>query len=660
MATKKTKVEIYGDSSKYERSMRNVQLASKRTSQTLTSHWKGVTAALGGVLAAAASLYGAVKLGGTFLEAAKTSENFRVRLEVLLGSVEEGNRLFQEMEIYAGRVPFEFEKVMGSATMLSGVMKGGVDEIKTWMPMIGDLAAAAGLGIDKTTEQVIRMYSAGAASADLFRERGILAMLGFQAGVSYSAEETRKKLMESWNAAGSQFRGATEKLATTWDGMMSMISDKWYQFRNLIMEAGVYDELKKQLSEINDRFGRWIKNNDDIIKQKVPEYIEKIKSAITKMVDIYNALPDGVIGAAGVGLLGTILFGPQAGVLLGVLTYATGRLATLYGILSDIYKMSVKKPPQSQIQPPGKGFEAGILSYLRPVEPENPRAVKTTPAPATGETAVLGFETTGQRLLGMATSVLPAAMNGDEDLLAREYRLNRLQEIEEENIAKRAEFARKYAALGKSTYELEIENVNTMAEAWRQAGADQLDVARWTSQRIQEIKRSETIAVQQMYADMAGQVANTFLQISQAGGKQSIAAFRIYQALAISEAIIAANLAAAKVLGQTGMFGIPLSAMVYGQAMLNVAMIAAATPPSYDQGGISTSPGIYYSGVPEAHIPLEKGSVPVVIEREKQEINLINITDPSVIDQYLASSRGQDAIINVISSKASSVRRVLR
>ena len=42
------------------------------------------------------------------------------------------------------------------------------------------------------------------------------------------------------------------------------------------------------------------------------------------------------------------------------------------------------------------------------------------------------------------------------------------------------------------------------------------------------------------------------------------------------------------------------------------------------------------------------------------EINIINVTDPSELDNYLASSSGQNAIVNVISSKAELVRRILR
>jgi len=46
--------------------------------------------------------------------------------------------------------------------------------------------------------------------------------------------------------------------------------------------------------------------------------------------------------------------------------------------------------------------------------------------------------------------------------------------------------------------------------------------------------------------------------------------------------------------------------------------------------------------------------------REKDEINIVNITDSRQIDQYLSSSAGQNAIINVLSNKAQTVKRILR
>jgi hypothetical protein len=234
-------------------------------------------------LIATAGAYGLGRLSGSFLTAARTTENYQLRLNALLGSVEKGNRLFKEMAEFAGQVPYEFNEIMGAATQLSGVMSGGIEEIKQWMPLIADLAAVSGLGIRQTTEQVIRMYSAGAASADLFRERGITAMLGFQAGVSYSAEETRAQLMKAFEDPESKFKGATKEMAKSWDGMMSMIADKWFQFRNMIMEAGVYDYLKARLKEINEGFGKWIKNNEDFIQAELPKYLDDIAKALKTM-----------------------------------------------------------------------------------------------------------------------------------------------------------------------------------------------------------------------------------------------------------------------------------------------------------------------------------------------------------------------------------------
>lgn len=306
--TKKEVAALQGRSAKLKRAFTSLKSGVGSVTRTILSMKTAIVGLMG-----AAVLGG---LGRSFLGAARQAEGYRVRLNALLGSVGEGNKLFQAMAKYAGEVPFQYAEIMNAATMLSGVMRGGVEEIKRWMPMIGDLAAASGLDIATTTGQIIRMYSAGAASADLFRERGILAMMGFKSGVRYTVEDTKKMMFTAWEAVGSKFKGVTKALAKTWDGLMSMMGDKWFQLRNLVMEAGVYDALKEALSGINEEFASWIKNNETLIKQDVPEYVDKIKASVTKMksslsglVAIYRSLPEGVVGAAGTGVLARILFG---------------------------------------------------------------------------------------------------------------------------------------------------------------------------------------------------------------------------------------------------------------------------------------------------------------------------------------------------------------
>ncbi|HEY9081345.1 phage tail tape measure C-terminal domain-containing protein [Magnetovibrio sp.] len=289
----------------------------------------------------------AARVVKSFIDAASVSEQYRVRLEVMLGSIGEANRLFKDMADFAGRVPFQYQEIMSAATQLSGVVKGGVEEVKRWMPLIADLAAASGLPIQQATEQVIRMMSAGAASADLFRERGVLAMLGFQAGVSYSAQETQRMLFASWEAIDSKFKGATAKLANTWAGITSMMGDKWFQYQNMVMDSGPYDFLKAAFQSIDDEFT----TNADGVRQHAQEMgqdivkmateimlgtarivdavspaVDTIWDGISDIWDGYRQLPEFVREW---GLIGALFLGKKGMIVLGALSYANKHMSEL-------------------------------------------------------------------------------------------------------------------------------------------------------------------------------------------------------------------------------------------------------------------------------------------------------------------------------------------
>jgi len=253
------------------------------TFRTLRSHWLALTAAM------AAGVYAITKASKSFIEAAAYTEGLSTRLRALLGSVEEGNKLFKLLADYAGKVPFEYREVMAAATQLAGIMRGGSDQIMKWMPLIGDLAAAAGLGIQQTTEQVMRMLSAGAASADMFRERGILAMLGFTAGVKYSAEETKQILWEAWTGVGSKFKGLTQELAKNWDGLTSMMSDAWFKLKESlgVILLPALKIIVMWITNIINRMKDWVATNR-VATQSI------MKEGLLKIVDGLKATSTGV------------------------------------------------------------------------------------------------------------------------------------------------------------------------------------------------------------------------------------------------------------------------------------------------------------------------------------------------------------------------------
>jgi len=135
----------------------------------------------------------------------------------------------------------------------------------------------------------------------------------------------------------------------------------------------------------------------------------------------------------------------------------------------------------------------------------------------------------------------------------------------------------------------------------------------------------------EFYAAAAGQIAGTFLQISQAGGKQSKEAFKLYQAFSIAQAGMSAAAAVVKTLAEPALpypGNVVMAAIIAGMAAVQISLIASATPPSYDLGGISTQPGLYYAGVREAHIPLPSGSkIPVNLGGGGKEVS-INMINP--------------------------------
>jgi len=230
-----------------------------------------------------------------FIGAADAAEQYMIILSTLLRSQAEGNRLFQEMQKYAARVPFKFMEIMESVTSLAGVMRGGVNEIKEWVPMIGDLAAAYKMTFRDTTSQIIRMYSAGAAAADMFRDKGVSTMLGFKAGVAYTAEETRRMIMQAWTKLDSQFRGATAKLATTWSGLMSMIQDAWDLFKIAVMEAGVFKYLKDKVQLLIDKINEMKTSGAfnalaQTFSDKVVGGLEKIWSHKDDIISVFKAI----------------------------------------------------------------------------------------------------------------------------------------------------------------------------------------------------------------------------------------------------------------------------------------------------------------------------------------------------------------------------------
>jgi len=179
----------------------------------------------------------------------KQIEGLQVRLKFLFGSAKEGGKAFDEMAKFASKVPFSLEEIQAGSGVLA-VVSDDAKELANLMKITGNVAAVTGLDFKTTAEQIQRSMSAGISAADLFRDRGVKSMLGFKAGAVVSVEET-VVAFERVFGEGGQFDGATDQLAKTLEGTLSMIGDKVFNFKRTLLDAGFFAQLKSQFSDLN-------------------------------------------------------------------------------------------------------------------------------------------------------------------------------------------------------------------------------------------------------------------------------------------------------------------------------------------------------------------------------------------------------------------------
>lgn len=277
-------------------------------------------------LAALAGLGGGMmivrRLAADFTNAASAAEQLRLRLEILTGSVAAGNDLFRQASSYASGVAFEYREILQAATSLKAALGGTNEETMQQVRLAADLATVSGLTIEEASGQIVRAFSAGIGAARLFRERGISNMLGFQAGVTVSAQETRAQIMRIWEdgLGEMQLKNASERLGKTFAGIRSMISDTLFQSWNIIGDAGAFDAVKGEM----ERLLGWLKKmqeSGDLERwgERMANAIQIAGAAASHLDKVFTAMGVGglVLAARGFSNLTARAIAYQAEVVKG-------------------------------------------------------------------------------------------------------------------------------------------------------------------------------------------------------------------------------------------------------------------------------------------------------------------------------------------------------
>lgn len=321
------------------------------------------------------------------------------------------------------------------------------------------------------------------------------------------------------------------------------------------------------------------------------------------------------------------------------------------------------------------------------------------------------------------SAALLAALDA-QDVVFRRQQIVRANETEAQILGlKKASLADNYASLVEEQaiemdlFNLQTENLLSQLSD-RKASEDQIKEAA----HLRDVTRAKLAADQEeasldarldMTKTFTGSAAQLFSDLYDLTGKKTKEFFILSKAAAVAQTAISTAQAVMKAWGQGGMFGAAMAAVIAAQGAANIAKIVSTNMagggevkggsgrkddvPIMATGGEFMQPkgAVSYYGddvmeairrkkVPRslfAGLSLPKSVRGSIGQRNFAEggsvqkgraapsrgdgssggeITIINVTDTRELDSYLATPRGQDAVLNILSSRSLAVRRIIR
>ncbi|GAB6077265.1 tape measure protein [Desulfurobacterium crinifex] len=265
-------------------------------------------------------------LAKSFIDTASAFEQFRVQLETTTGSIQKAQMAMRWISDFTAKTPYELEEVTQAFIKLQAY---GIDPTSGALRVLGDTASAMGKSLDQAVEALADAIN---GEFERLKEFGVRAKTTadqitfyyMKAGkevsitVRKSAEEIQKALMEIWS---DKFAGGMERLSHTFQGMVSNLADYWTQFKNEVMQSGVFQYLEnvleltlqkiEQLKKTGD-FDKWAKKTGEAITTafegatltlaRIPILMEQAKLSFletSKFIADHRKTLSGLLGIGG-------------------------------------------------------------------------------------------------------------------------------------------------------------------------------------------------------------------------------------------------------------------------------------------------------------------------------------------------------------------------
>ena len=280
----------------------NRQLAAmeKVTSAGIGTAFGNVRSELGS-LATQAAVAGAA-IGYTFktqfVDVAADFEKFRTILETTEGSAAKAQASMDWISAFAAKTPYDLNTVTESFVKLRAY---GLDPTNGLLATLGDTSAAMGKDVMQAVEAIA---DAVTGENERLKEFGVRASkAGGKITYEYTnrAGEQQTATADADNRAAIQatleaifnekYAGQMKKLSATWGGMVSNIGDQWTRFANMVMDSGVFADMKSRLGEVLGQLNAWAE--DGTLKRYAEEVGGRIRWVIGEVWELGKALISG-------------------------------------------------------------------------------------------------------------------------------------------------------------------------------------------------------------------------------------------------------------------------------------------------------------------------------------------------------------------------------
>ena len=325
-------VRIELDMASLKRDLNRVSASTEKATQRMSDSFRRVgqaIAAVGGAAVFGNFIKGSIQTGIQI-------ESLEVQLKALLGSAEEGAAAFDHMQRFAARVPFSLRDIQRGAGSLAAA-SGNADNLNALLQVTGNIAAQFGMSFDEAAMNLQRALSAGIGAADLFRDKGVSAFAGFEAGVTYSAKQTADILVRTFGKGGTA-DGAIEEFAQTTGGVLSMLGDAIFTFQGTVAQSGLTDGFQVLTQTLADTL-----NESRKVAAVVGVILGQAFKGLAVIIQTVKNNLDTIIIAFGI-FAGLSLANLFAGIAFRViaLVKSLGTLAGLLGVINIFGRGSIK------------------------------------------------------------------------------------------------------------------------------------------------------------------------------------------------------------------------------------------------------------------------------------------------------------------------------